>query len=108
METVTSQSLLYKIVLLGAVKFYLPLEPESGFMIAWSSFKVINQHWFSFLVILAFNSHTKLLSELRLKVTALGVVTSAGWVPLAEEEPIVSWLDCHHCSFSHQNTEMEL
>jgi len=71
--TVTSQSLLYKIALLGTVKFYLPVEPDIGIVIAWSSFKVINQHRFSFLVIMVFNSHTELLSELRLKVTPLNL-----------------------------------
>lgn len=69
METVTIQSLLFKIALLGAIKFYLPSEPDSGIVIAWSSFKVINQHWFSFLVIMAFNCRTELLSELGVKVT---------------------------------------
>jgi hypothetical protein len=58
---------------LGAIKFYLPVEPDSGVLIAWSSFKVINQHWFLFLVIMAFNSHTELLSELRVKVTPLNL-----------------------------------
>jgi len=60
-ETVTSHSLLYKIALLGAIKFYLFIEPGTGIVIAWSSFKVINQHWFSFLVIMTFSSHTELL-----------------------------------------------
>ena len=73
METVTSQGLLYKFALLGVIKFYLPVEPDSGIVIAWSSFKVINQHWFSFLVIMAFNFHTELLSELWVKLTPLNL-----------------------------------
>jgi hypothetical protein len=72
-ETVTSQSLLYKVALLVAIKFYLPVELDSGIVIAWSSFKVIKLGWFSFLVIMAFNSNPHLLAELRVKVTPLNL-----------------------------------
>lgn len=64
METVTSQRLLYKVALLVAIKFYLPVEPDSGIVIAWLSFKVIKQGWFLSLVIMAFNSNPQLLSSL--------------------------------------------
>jgi hypothetical protein len=56
-----------------SIRFCLPVEPDSGIVIAWLSFKVINQHWFSFLVIMAFNSHTELLPELKVRVTPLNL-----------------------------------